>query len=238
MDNVKFSTDLSIFVQIITGLISMQGIFLTLPKQHSILREVLTLETIVQFVELFFYIFFLKSMVTTALPQMASIRYFDWIITTPTMLLTTIIYFKYQEYIEKNIDSPLHFWEFLKQHKQNIITIIVSNFLMLLFGYLGEIKMIDMTLSLTLGFIFFGITFNTIYKNYAINSKGSKKLFNFILIVWGLYGIAAILNPVYKNNMFNILDIFAKNFFGLYLFYKASMNSLDQETIKSKKNKT
>jgi len=221
MNNVNFSTNLSIIVQIITGLISMQGIFLTLPKKHGVLREILTLETIVQLVELFFYIFFLKSMVSTALPQMASIRYFDWAITTPTMLLTTIIYFKYQEHIEKNIDSPLQFWEFLKEHKKNIITIIVSNFLMLLFGYLGEIKVIDMATSLTLGFIFFGITFNTIYENYAVHSEGSKKLFTFILIIWSLYGIAAMLNPVDKNNMFNILDIFAKNLFGLYLFYKA-----------------
>jgi len=232
MNNVNISTNLSIIVQVITGLISMQGIFLTLPKKHGVLKEILTLETIVQLVELFFYVFFLKSMVTTALPQMASVRYFDWIITTPTMLLTTIIYFKYQEYIEKNVDSPLRFWEFLKEHKKNIIIIIVSNFLMLLFGYLGEIKVLDMKLSLTLGFIFFGITFNTIYQNYAINSKESKKLFNFILIIWGLYGIAAMLNPVHKNNMFNVLDIFAKNFFGLYLFYKAKKISQDAKNIK------
>jgi bacteriorhodopsin len=170
-------------------------------------------------------------MVTSSLPQMASVRYFDWFITTPTMLLTTIIYFKYQEYIEKNIESPLKFWEFLKAHKKNILTIIISNFLMLLFGYLGEIKVIDMTTSLTLGFIFFGITFNTIYENYAKNSIESKKLFNFILIVWGLYGIAAMLNPVNKNNMFNILDIFAKNFFGLYLFYKAKNISKESKNI-------
>lgn len=231
MNNVKFSTDLSIFIQIITGLISMQGIFLTLPKKHGILKEILTLETMVQFIELFFYVFFLKSMVITALPQMASIRYFDWVITTPTMLLTTIIYFKYQEYIEKNIDTPLHFWEFLKEHKKNIITIVVSNFLMLLFGYLGETNVINMPTSLTLGFIFFGITFNTIYQNYAINSKESKKLFNFILIIWGLYGIAAMLNPIHKNNMFNGLDIFAKNFFGLYLFYKAKKISQESKKI-------
>jgi hypothetical protein len=221
MDNVKFSTDVSIFIQVITGLISMQGIFLDLPDKHIVLREILTLETIVQFVELFFYIYFLKSMAITALPQMASIRYFDWLITTPTMLLTTILYFKYQEHIETNKDEHVHFWEFLKQNKQNIITIFVCNFFMLLFGYLGEIKAIDMTSSLTLGFIFFGFTFYTIYKNYAIHSKSSTTLFYFILSIWGLYGIAAILKPYNKNNMFNILDIFAKNFFGLYLYYKA-----------------
>jgi bacteriorhodopsin len=92
---------------------------------------------------------------------------------------------------------------------------------MLLFGYLGEINVIDMTSSLSFGFIFFGMTFYTIYKNYAINSLSSLKLFYFVLFIWSLYGIAALLTVHHKNNMFNILDIFAKNFFGLYLYYKA-----------------
>lgn len=221
MDNVKFSTDISILVQVLTGLISMQGIFLSLPEEHLILRDILTLETIVQFVELFFYVYFLKSMAITALPQMASIRYFDWVITTPTMLLTTIIFFKYQENLDNGKKERIRFNDFLAQHKNNIITIFVCNFLMLLFGYLGEIGAVDMTSSLVLGFIFFGITFYTIYKEYAIKSKSSINLFYFILVVWSTYGIAALMSPYSKNNMFNVLDIFAKNFFGLYLYYRA-----------------
>ena len=92
---------------------------------------------------------------------------------------------------------------------------------MLLFGYLGEIGLIDMTSSIALGFAFFAYSFYVIYKNYAIKSQSSLKLFYFILAVWSLYGIAAIFSPHHKNNTFNILDIFAKNFFGLYLYYKA-----------------
>jgi bacteriorhodopsin len=222
MSNVEFSTDLSIIVQILTGLVSMQGIFFPLPDKHLILREVLTLETVVQFVELFFYVYFLKSMaVSTQLSKMAAIRYFDWFITTPTMLLTTIIFFKYEEHIDKGLETRIYFNEFLKEHKDNIITIFVCNLLMLIFGYLGEINMIDMTSSLLIGFFFFIITFYTIYKNYAIHSKRSMQLYYFILTVWGLYGVAAIMTPYNKNNMFNILDIFAKNFFGLYLYYRA-----------------
>jgi hypothetical protein len=220
MTDVKFTTDLSILIQIITGIIGLQGIFLYLTDKHLILREVLTLEMIVQFVELFFYIYFLKAMATTALPDMAAMRYFDWVITTPTMLLTTIIFFKYEEHLEKNIDKKLEFWTFVKDHMDNIITIFVCNFFMLLFGYLGEIGAIDMTSSLSIGFLFFGMTFYTIYKNYAIHSQNAMKLFYFVFIVWSIYGIAAFMPPITKNNMFNILDIFAKNFFGLYLYYR------------------
>lgn len=220
MINVKFTTDASILIQIITGIIGIQGIFLYLTDKHLILREVLTLEMIVQFVQLFFYIYFLRAMATTALPDMAAMRYFDWFITTPTMLLTTIIFYKYEEHLEKNIDKKLEFWTFVKDHKDNIITIFVCNFFMLLFGYLGEIGVIDMTSSLSIGFLFFGMTFYIIYKNYAIHSQNAMKLFYFVFIVWGIYGIAAFMPPITKNNMFNILDIFAKNFLGLYLYYR------------------
>jgi hypothetical protein len=218
---VQLTTDISILVQLITGAVGFQGLFLNLSEKHKILKNVLTLEMIVQCVEFFFYIYFLRSMTTiTALPQMAALRYFDWIITTPTMLLTTIIFYKYEEHLEKNIENNLEFWEFIKTNKKNIITIFLCNFGMLLFGYLGEIGVIDMASSLIIGFIFFGMTFYTIYKNYAIHSKNAMKLFYFIFSIWGIYGIAALMTPYIKNNMFNILDIFAKNFFGLYLFYR------------------
>jgi hypothetical protein len=122
--------------------------------------------------------------------------------------------------LENNVEEKLEFWDFVKTHKENIIIIFVCNFFMLLFGYLGEIGAMDMSLSLLIGFIFFGMTFYTIYKNYAIYSKDAMKLFYFIFTVWGLYGIAALMSPHIKNNMFNILDIFAKNFFGVYLYYR------------------
>jgi hypothetical protein len=95
MVNVEFTTELSIIIQVITGIIGLQGIFLELSERHIILRHVLTLEMIVQFVELFFYIYFLRAMAGSALPRMAAFRYFDWVITTPTMLLTTIIFYIY-----------------------------------------------------------------------------------------------------------------------------------------------
>lgn len=226
MTNVKFSTDLSILIQIITGIIGIQGIFLKLKDKDIILREILTLEMIVQFIEFFFYVFFLRTLSTTGLQKMTIMRYFDWIITTPTMLLTTIVFYKYEENLEKNIDEKMELLKFIKEHKNNIINIFICNFFMLLFGFLGEIGLIDMVSSLTFGFLFFIMTFYNIYINYAIHSQNALKLFYFIVIVWGLYGIAALMSPVTKNNLFNILDIFAKNFFGLYLYYRIKQISL------------
>jgi hypothetical protein len=232
MSSVKFSTNLSIIIQILTGLIGLHGLFIRLPEKHKILQNILTLELIVQFVELFFYIFFLQSMVITALPHMAATRYMDWIITTPTMLLTTIIFFKYEEHLENNNKEKIDFWEFIKIHRNNIISIFVCNSLMLYFGYLGEIGAMDQKLSLTLGFLFFGITFYIIYKNYAIKSKNATKLFYYMFIIWAIYGIAALMPIITKNNMFNILDIFAKNLLGLYLYYRIkNISNKDESNI-------
>ena len=219
MNSINFSTNASIIIQFIS-LIGLDGVFINLPEKHKILQSILKLEMIVQFIELFFYILILQPMIKTALPQMAAIRYMDWVITTPTMLLTAIILFKYEEYLENNIDKKIEFFDFIKTHRDNIISIFVCNFLMLFFGYLGEIGVIDVKLSTILGFIFLGITFYIIYKNYAVKSKSSIKLFYYMFIVWAIYGIAAVMSPHTKNNMFNILDIFAKNFMGLYLYYR------------------
>jgi bacteriorhodopsin len=220
MSSVYFSTNLSIIVQLLTGLIGVNGLIINIPEKHKILQDILTLEMLVQFGELFFYIFMLQSMAITSLPQMAAVRYIDWFITTPTMLLTSIIFYKYEENLEKNISQNIDFMDFIKTNKYNIISIVLCNFLMLFFGYLGEIDIIDMNLSLTLGFLFFGLTYYIIYTNYAVKSKNATTLFYYTLSIWGTYGIAAILEPDTKNNMFNILDIFAKNFFGLYLYYR------------------
>jgi bacteriorhodopsin len=210
--NVALSTDLSIAIQLLIGLITLRGIYYKVPPQHEILIDILKLETIVQFVELGFYIFLLRKMTTT---NMATVRYFDWVITTPTMLLTTIIYLRYL-----HDKTSFTFSDFVKEKKNDIIYIVFCNFMMLLFGYLGEIKAIDKWYSFYMGFIFFVLAFKRIYDNYAVHSEEGKRLFSFIASVWSLYGFAFILEPSSKNISFNILDIFAKNFFGLYLYNK------------------
>jgi len=223
MSNVSFSTNASVIIQILSGLIGISGIVTNIPEKHKILQSILSIEMIVQSIELIFYIFILKSMTGEGLPKMAQTRYFDWFISTPLMLLSIIMFFKYEEHLEKNIEEKIDLWDFLKTNMDNIIIIFVCNFLMLLFGYLGEIGAIDMITSLTIGFLFFGMTFYYIYVNYAKKSKNATKLFYYIFFVWGLYGIAALSSSYeLKNNAYNILDIFAKNFFGLYLYYRIS----------------
>lgn len=216
------STYLSVIVQILTALLAIPGFLLQIREEDQILKNVLLLETIVQIIEFLFYVWFI---IRFNLQNMAATRYFDWFITTPTMLFTTIIFMKYQELYEKKVDRKFTISEFVNKYKNDIVLIFISNFLMLLFGYLGEIGVISRSLAATIGFIFFLITFYTIYTKYAVHSILGKKLFIFLFIVWGSYGFAYLLNVVYKNIVLNSLDIVAKNFFGIYLVYEIYQKS-------------
>ena len=91
---------------------------------------------------------------------------------------------------------------------------------MLLFGFLGEMNILNRYLSLSLGTLFFLLSFNIIYQYYGKLNDDNKDLFYFIFIVWALYGVSYLFNYQYRNASYNILDIFSKNFYGLYIFYK------------------
>jgi bacteriorhodopsin len=39
-----------------------------------------------------------------------------------------------------------------------------------------------------------------------------------MFVVWSLYGVAAVFDFTTKNISYNILDLFAKNFYGLFLY--------------------
>ena len=226
---VKSTTQLSVIAQLIISLISIRGIFLKVDEKHKILTQILKIETVVQYIELIFYIYFLKQFDVTPLSNMARIRYYDWFFTTPTMLISTVLYFKYEEHIQNNSPGTLDFFTVFKKEQSNIINIVISNFFMLLSGYLGEKNIINKKFAIPLGFVFFANTFNVIYKNYAIKSTNGKKIFNILLPIWAMYGIGAYFNDTYKNNTFNILDIFSKNFFSLFIYYKLKSISNEEK---------
>lgn len=217
--SVKQTTEISITIQKISLLINFIGLSVSLPEQHLILKDLLLIEVLVQIIELTFYLLLLEKLSTTV-TGMARIRYYDWVITTPSMLLTTIIYFEYLSNIESN-GSPFRLPHFMETNQKNIAIIFTLNFLMLLFGYLHEIDMIDKPTATFYGYVFFLLTFGFIYDRYARKSTRGKELFVILFITWGLYGIAFLLDDIPKNNTINILDLFAKNFFGIFLTYQS-----------------
>ena len=214
---VKTTIYISLFVQFLTTVLSYDGMYYKLKEKDSVLSDVLKLELIVQVIEAAFYIWVIFSLKN--MKDITPRRYIDWAITTPTMLLSSIIYMKYKEYQEKNDPTILTFKGFIKDNKTNIKKIFILNALMLLFGYLGETGKLDKNTSIFIGFIFFFWYFKIIYDEYAKHTSAGKKLFYFLLVIWGFYGIAATLGTVNKNISYNTLDIIAKNFYGLFIYY-------------------
>ena len=206
----------SLLCQLVTTVISLDGLNYELAIEDDILKHILILEALVQFIEAGFYIWVIYAL--KDLKIMTSRRYIDWFITTPTMLVSTIIFMEYLRKKEANEDI-VDFWEFMKDHKENIIKLVSYNFLMLLFGLLGELNIINNKFAVAIGFIFFILAFKLIYDEYASKTQGGLKLFSFLVSVWSLYGVAALMPIVPKNTMYNMLDIVSKNFYGLFIYY-------------------
>jgi len=215
--NIYTSLIISIITQLITGIFGILSLFIKIPLKFSLLKQMMILEVFVQFVEGFFYIYWLYNF--NNILNITPSRYFDWVITTPTMVLNLIFYLIFLKSENDNTSNKLDFFELFNQEFYTIITILLLNWLMLLFGFLGEISFIPVFLGVSLGFIPFLIYYYIIYNKYALLSNDGLKAFWYFFIVWSVYGIVAVLPYKIKNICYNILDLFSKNFFGLFLSY-------------------
>lgn len=136
-----------------------------------------------------------------SIKNVVSYRYFDWFFTTPILLIDLCL--------------------LLEVYDVKFITeMVIYNTLMLLMGFLGEIKAIPLYLSNITGFVPFAI----MYKKFIdkVRNDEDKYLVNGFFGLWALYGVNQ-LNPYdsNKNLSYNILDFITKGAFGLYIYYKS-----------------
>ena len=212
---VDITTNFSIYIQFIVGIYGIYSLKLVLPEKDMILKDILILETVVQIIEFCWYYFIIKNLPQE---QMAKNRYYDWVITTPMMLITIYSYLLYEDQLENNPnDKPLRLLTILHDHKESIHHILISNLAMLSVGYMYEIGEISKEVSFVFGFVFLLDIFNVIYKKTGCKSKKGKKMFYIIFFLWSIYGFAFILPTGLKNSIFNITDLFSKNFFQVYI---------------------
>ena len=200
----------STFAQILFGVASFVG-FLA-PKQNAFLIVLLIADLVVQIIELVFYVIFVCY---RQLPT--SFRYIDWYITTPVQLISNVALLEYFSNKTVTIEP------FFENNTNEIILIVVLNFVMLSFGLLAEFYTNFKFILITLGTAPFIGNFYVIYDKYAVKTTEGIILNTYVCVIWLLYAVAAYMNYNAKNIMYNILDIFSKNFYGLfvgiYLFY-------------------
>jgi len=167
-------------------------------------RHIMNIETTVSLVAGIVYGTFLDKMKQPnfKLEEIVPTRYMDWMITTPLILLAVVLFYN------TKLNSV--------NYKCYGI-IIILNWLMLLFGYLGESKIISSMNGLLLGFVFYALMLLYMFI-YTIPKGCSLTVFIIFAVIWTGYGIAYLLEEEEKNIAYNILDIISKALFGVVLW--------------------
>lgn len=207
-NNSNYLTSLNIsstttFVILFTTLVF---IFIQAIKSNdSYIINLFSLEICVLLIASYFYSMIMNE---TDFSKIGLLRYFDWSLTTPILLLTLLLIIHHENKIKLNL------WYYLG--------IVVLNYLMLYFGYLGEVKTLTKNTSLLGGFFFYIIMILIIYfKSVNIknnNNHNIKLLFIVFTILWGLYGFTELFEEKTKNYIYNNLDILSKCLFSIFIW--------------------
>jgi bacteriorhodopsin len=136
------------------------------------------------------------------LKKITQIRYVDWSITTPLILLVLLLFYNG----ENSIDYKTY------------LGVVSLNAGMLYSGYLGESGAIHKMTGGIAGFLFFGAMLALFYSCCVPGSKNPIVFWIFALI-WTLYGVVYYLeDEETKNICYNVLDVIAKALFGVVLW--------------------
>lgn len=179
---------------------------------NGFISHIMNLETAISVVAAYFYGLFMveleqseKLNTPVDWSKMVVYRYIDWSITTPIMLLVLILY------MGNNLNIPVKLGTY--------IMILLLNYIMLGFGFLGETEVTSRATGSIGGFAAFGLMFLIIYATFMKKYNFSNSvLFWFYAIVWSLYGVMYTLNNSLKIPVTNILDLISKCFVGLGLW--------------------
>lgn len=214
----------SLLVQFSVGLIDLLVVKLKVNPKDELLKDLLRVEIAVQVIEFLFYVWLLygfKQVATNITPY----RYLDWAITTPLMLITLSGYLNHDE------NKPTRLGDFVSANAGTLLKIVLLNAAMLLFGLIGELGYMNVYLTTILGFIPLFLNFKYIKDAFLQHTEDTIKnaIFNWFVFFWSLYGLFALMNHTNKNTGYNILDIFSKNFFGLFLAYAIWSKSQKEE---------
>jgi len=173
----------------------------------SKIRHILNLETTVSLIAGIVYGMFLEmtKSPTFSLDQVTKLRYVDWAITTPMLLLVLALFFDYDS------PTPLNLLMY--------VVVVLLNYGMLLSGYLGETKQIRKDYAVVAGFACLLAMFVIIWLFFLHDHKlVSIGVFIAFCVIWSMYGVAYMMNEIQKNTMYNILDVISKVFFGIFMW--------------------
>ena len=193
------------------------------------IRHIMNLETCISIIAGYFYNLFIKEIETAEkdtklktkstnennepieaiipIKKINDMRYSDWVITTPLMLVVLSLVLSYENKVAIKLSS--------------LFILIVFDYLMLVSGYLGEIGKISRASGTLAGYAGFFLLFGTLWKTYMSGSRvtnQSKLVFGIYFVLWTLYGVAYQANESTKMLTYNVLDLIAKALVGIFFW--------------------
>jgi bacteriorhodopsin len=209
--NVQFTFMMSYIILLTTGTIC----FIEALRTNSpMIRHIFNLETCISIVAGYFYYLFVEKIKEYERKQqkidwleMTKLRYMDWSITTPMMLIVLCAALAYN--IKKTVSVGV------------ISIVIILNYIMLYAGYLGEDKTLEKCTASAIGFGAFFLMFLVVFYQFI---KPKYSLPNYVFytlyfITWTAYGIVYFFEEETKNIYLNVLDVISKCFVGLVLWF-------------------
>ena len=153
-----------------------------------------------------------------SLNKVTPIRYIDWVLTTPLLIFSFVLYVTHFDNKARRELDPSYVNK--KPNYKPLGYIIPLNFIMLASGYLGETEKIEKKKGLIFGFAAYTGMFYSIYDTYIKDNKDKsmRAIYGVFTFVWFLYGMAYLLDTRYKNVAYNFLDVISKAGFGILIW--------------------
>jgi bacteriorhodopsin len=210
-DMVKGSFYFTYVFLITTGTIT----FIEALRTHNPkIRHIMNLETCISIVAAVFYGMFVEKIKDVEASEkdipyaeINLLRYTDWFISTPLMLLVLCLVLS----MEKK--KPLTIYVYF--------IVLVMDIAMLALGYMGELKLLEKRIALVLSFLAFFLLYGFIWMTFMSTGKntfGATLSYYVFLVFWSIYGVVYMADEETKNIAFNVLDLIAKAFVGIFFW--------------------
>lgn len=168
-------------------------------------RHIMNLETTVSLVAGLVYGYFNTEAQkeNPDLKNIGQIRYVDWMITTPLILLVILLFYNPKA-------SSIDYKAFSG--------VLALNAGMLGSGYLGEVGTLTKVQGSALGFVFYAALLALMY-TCCIPKGSNLVVFSIFAVIWSLYGVVYMIQDEdTKNTAYNFLDMTSKALFGVVLW--------------------
>jgi bacteriorhodopsin len=178
----------------------------------KMVQHIMNLETCISVVAGYFYSVInekIKKMKEINWKELTHLRYIDWTITTPIMLLVLSLVLSFNS----KTTIQLHWFALT----------IFFNYAMLYAGYVGEKGQLEKMTASVLGFIALFLMYGLIFINYLLPKRNMDNtvLFSLFVVIWSMYGVAYHFEERQKNITYNYLDLTSKCLvgIGLWVYY-------------------